>query len=254
MTDKRPVHVWEGVFASFADAAGETTVFDGDVWVGKIVERAQQAIRDSSCGAIPAIANTMDYAVPFVAVLATPKGCSLRILDFGGGMGTSYLQLRAMLPRERAVDFTVIENAAVCKAGAELFAAEKAMRFLTAMPVPPERFDIVHFGSSLHYVEDWEGVVVEAVALQPEYILFADLPAAANRTFVTLQNFHGQRIPVHFWNVEEFIGYIEELGYELILQSRYRGDRALSTANFDHEHRLTYTSQLIFRRAARVAY
>ena len=252
MTEKRPVHVWEGVYASFADTAGETTVFDSDIWIGKVVERAQQAIRDSSGGAIPSIANTTDYALPFVAALAVPSVRSLRILDFGGGMGTSYVQLRTMLPRGRAVDFTVVENPAVCRAGEALFAAEEAMRFLTAMPPPPERFDIVHFGSSLHYVEDWKGILAAAVALQPDYILFADLPAADNRTFVTLQNFHERRIPVHFWNVEEFVGYVEGLRYDLVLRSRFLGNRTLSTTNFDDDHRLTYTSQLIFRRAARV--
>lgn len=252
MADKRPVHVWEGVFTSFAASAGESTVFDGDIWIGKVVERARETIRASTGGAIPPIASTTDYALPFVASLAEPSGRGLRILDFGGGVGTSYVQLAAMLPRGRIVDFTVVENPAVCAAGKDLFAAEESMHFRTAMPSPPERFDIVHFGSSLHYVEDWKGVVAAAAALQPEYILFADLPAAENRTFVTLQNFHGRRIPVHFWNAEEFVGYVEGLKYELRLRSRYRADRTLSTANFDDEHRLGYTSQLIFRRAARV--
>jgi hypothetical protein len=58
---------------------------------------------------------------------------------------------------------------------------------------------------------------------------------------------------VHLWNVDEFVASVTALGYELLLKARYRGyyqppGAELPTANFDPAHRLTYASQLIFRR------
>lgn len=245
--------VWEGVFAEFAEARGEDNVFEGGIWLDKLAERAHRALASSRGGAIPPVAVTTDYALPAVAALAVPREEPLKILDFGGGLATSYVPLRAMLPRGFGVEFTVVENEMICRAGEALFAGDAAVRFLQAMPGPPTRFDIVHFGSSIQYVDDWRGLLAAAGRLEPTYLLFADLPAADNRTFVTAQLFHGRRIPVRFWNLDEFVRAVESLGYALRLRSRYRGsylgrDGELPTANFDEAHRLTYTSQLVFRR------
>jgi putative methyltransferase (TIGR04325 family) len=247
---------WEGVFASFDEAAGDPAAFEGTVWLDKIAGRAQALLASSGgAAAVPPIAVTTEYALPFVAALAARLGQPLRVLDFGGGMATSYMPLRAMLPATQALDFIVIENAVIGERGREIFKDVTEVSFRTDLPSAPERFDIVHFGSSLHYVEDWRGVLKAALALQPEYFLVADLPAADNRTFVTTQNYYGRRIPVHFWNVDEFTREAEALGLTPLLRARYRGyylgkDEELPTDNFDLQYRLTYTSQFIFRRRA----
>lgn len=244
---------WEGIFATFQEAGAEATVFEGSVWLDKIVARARYALERAHGGAIAPVASTTEYALPFVAALAATPGRPLRVLDFGGGMATSYVPLRAMLPGERALEFVVLENEAICKTGADLFGTEGEVKFRTDLPTPPDRFEIVHFGSSLHYVDEWKATLRAMVALQPEFLLFADLTASDNRTFVTTQRFHDRRIPVRFWNVGEFTHFVEELGFELLLKARYRGyyldrDAELPTSNFAPEYRLTYTSQLVFRR------
>lgn len=245
---------WDGIYISFAEAGGEHAVFESAIWMGKIVGRARAALERSSGGAIPPVALTTDYALSFIAASAARRAHALRILDFGGGMATSYVPLRAMLPRDQAVDFVIVENEAITRQGNELFAADPGVTFRSDLPVPSERFEIIHFGSSLQYVDDWKGLLATVTAFQPEYLLFADLTAADNRSFVTIQQWHERRIPVHLWNVDEFVATVCALGYELLLKSRYRGyylgpDAELPTANFDPEHRLTYTSQLVFRRA-----
>jgi len=249
---------WEGVFETFADAKAEATVFEGSVWLDKIVDRAQGALARRTGGAVPPVAVTTDYALPFIAAAAAERGRKLRVLDFGGGMATSYVPLRAMLPREQAMEFVVLENDAIAAKGAELFAGDEGVRFVTKLPAPPERFDVVHFGSSLHYVDDYRGVLRAVAALEPEYLLFADLTAGDNRTFVTAQRFHDRRIPVRFWNIDELVAEITALGFDLLLKARYRGyylaaDAELPTGNFDEAHRLTYTSQLVFRRTRRAS-
>lgn len=245
---------WEGVFGTFAEAGGEAAVFEGSVWMDKIVARAQGSLDRSVGGAIAPVAVTTDYALALVAAQTARADRPLRILDFGGGMATSYVPLRAMLPPGQPIDFVVVENGAIGERGRQLFAGDPSVTFRTDLPAAPERFDIVHFGSSLHYVDDWQAVLALVTKLEPAHLLFADLPAADNRSFVTTQRFHDRRIPVRFWNVDEFITAVRGLGFELLLKARYRGyylgpDAELPTSNFDDEHRLTYTSQLVFRRA-----
>jgi putative methyltransferase (TIGR04325 family) len=147
-----------------------------------------------------------------------------------------------------------VENHGVCREGRKLMAVDRRLSFRTALPESTERCDIVHCGSSLHYVDDWRQMLKQFVAFQPTYLLFADLPAADNRSFVTAQAYYGRRIAVHFWNLREFISAVQDIGYDLLLKARYRGrflgpTAAMPTEHFDAAHRLTYCSQLVFRRA-----
>ncbi len=241
---------WEGVYESFADAKADANVFESPTWLERIVDGAKRALAKTKHGAIPEAATTTEYALPFVASIAAKRGRALRILDFGGGMAASYVPLRTMLPREQDIDFVVVEKESICAKGRELFGSEVSFR--SDLPSPPARFDIVHFGSSLHYVDDWRALLAKVKELAPRYLLLADVPAADNGTFVTAQWYAERRIPVRFWNAGEFVDAIASLGFELLLRARYRGyylapGEGLPTGNFDDAHRLEYTSQFVFR-------
>lgn len=245
--------VWDGVYRSFSEVPSDTPVFEDSLWLNKATERARQSLLQSvGNSAVPPVAQTSDYALPFVAALVAQREKPLRILDFGGGMGTSFFPVVKMLPANQIIDFVIVENRALCTAGREFFKDHPQISFREAIPEPGDSYDIIHCGSSLHYVDDWKGMLDRFAAIKPEYILFADLPAADNRSFVTSQIFHGHSIPVHFWNLDEFISCVQVLGYELILRSRYRGyyidrDADLPTAHFEFDYRLAYMAQLIFR-------
>lgn len=253
MTKSESLNVWSGIFRTFSEAAAENTIFHDQIWLSKIRQRAERALAQMRVeSAIPPAAFSRDYALPSVAALAAHPGEPLRILDFGGGLGASFPSLISMLPADQPVDFIVIENEAVCELGRDVFRGDPRIRFETEPPLPSQTVDIVHFGSSLHYVDDWLGLVERLLKLRPQYMLFADLPASDNATFVTAQNFHGRRIPVHFWNVTEFIAALEKLGARLLLKSRYYGyyrttDSEIDLKNFPPQNRLRYFSQLVFR-------
>lgn len=251
----KPFKIWDGVFGSFAEADADKAIFDGDVWLDKVRATAREAIAASKGETeIPSIAETANYALPFVAATAAHRDRTLRILDFGGGLAASYFPLVAMLPSDQPLEYVIVENDGVCQEGDKLLATDRRISFRTDLPEPGTRYDIVHCGSSLHYVEDWRQMLRQLVAYQPAYLLFADLPAADNCSFVTTQAYYGRRIAVHFWNLREFIAAIQEIGYDLLLKARYRGrflgpTAAMPTEHFDSVRRLTYCSQLIFRRA-----
>lgn len=258
MPRDEPLKMWDGVFGSFAEADGDTTVFEGEAWLAKICGRTRDALASSQgkC-AIASVAETRDYALPYVAALAARRDRTLRILDFGGGMATSYFPLVEMLPPDQPLEYVIIENESVCEVGRELIRDDQRLRFRSDLPGPGDRCDILHCGSSLHYVDDWKGMIDRFAAIEPAYMLFADLPAADNQSFVTKQLFHGRRIPVHFWSLREFIQTVQEVGYDLLLKARFRGPyldatAVLPTDHFDPAHRLTYCSQLVFHRSSAI--
>jgi putative methyltransferase (TIGR04325 family) len=256
MTINQNSKVWEGVYETFAQAGGHPGVHEEPVWLGKVIERARQAVQLSGGpSALAPIAVTRDYALPFVAALIARREKPLRILDFGGGLGASFLPLLRMLPPDQPIDFVVVENHSVCAAGREFFKDFRQITFREEVPDSNDGYDIIHCGSSFHYVDDWQGMLKRLTTISADYLIFVDLPAADNKAFVTIQHYYGYGIPVHFWNLKEFISMVESHGYGLVFQARYKGsylaaDEDLPTLNFDSEHRLNYISQLIFRRNA----
>jgi putative methyltransferase (TIGR04325 family) len=253
----RDRRIWDGVYHSFAEANGDSSVFTEDVWLGKVTERARRALDASRGGtSIAALAETRDYALPVVAAMTARRTATLRVLDFGGGLATSFVPLVQMLPEGQLLEFVIVENEKICSRGRDLFEGDGRVCFQSELPVQGSRFDIVHCGSSLHYVDDWQGIVRKLVDYNPECLIFADLPAADNASFVTTQSFYGKRIPVHFWNLDQFTAVVANLGYAMAFKARYRApvlevDLNTALSHFGEAYRLDYFVQLIFRPTSR---
>ena len=239
--------IWKGVYKTFADACGDEDVFEGNVWLEKQITQVNNFLEQMKIpGTISQAALTSEYALPIVAATMVQSNCTIRILDFGGGIATSFLPLIALLPEDQSLEFVVVENETICKVGNKLFKEEKRLKFSTTIPVD-NKFDIIHAGSSFHYVDDWIALLNLFARIRPHYLIFADLPAGDIDTFVTIQNYYGRKIPVRFWNIKEFIVRVEKLGFKLLMKSRYHSEYLNYMKNFDQDHRLNYFSQLIFK-------
>ena len=245
--------IWQGVYQSFSEVECDQDVFGGSVWIDKVLKKARALmVATQSNGSITKAATTSDYALPFVAAMATKRGQTLRILDFGGGLGTSYIPLLSMLGDHEHLEFVVVENKTLCELGTEFFKADNKIAFCDSIP-KTQPFHVVHAGSSLQYVDDWRGAIREFTDTGAKYLIFADLPAGDIETFVTAQWFHGRRLPVRFWNLKEFVSLVEGFCFDLIFKAKYRGyylkkTSKLPTSHFDARHRLDDCCQLVFRR------
>jgi putative methyltransferase (TIGR04325 family) len=219
-----PLHIWQGVYSSFAEAKGDLGVFEQNIWIEKLTDQTKGALGQTAKdthGVIPQTAQGYDYILPVVAVLSRLRRKPLRILDFGGGMANSFFDLVAKAPALDDVEFHIVENEAICLRANALLKNEPRVSFHTALP-EMDQFDIIHLGSSLHYVEDWRGLLEALAGYRPEFFLFAELPADdIPRSFVTLQHFYGRHIPVWFWKLGDILTHMESLGYDLTYRSRH---------------------------------
>jgi putative methyltransferase (TIGR04325 family) len=247
--------IWEGVYDSFGDVQGDTSIFDEEIWLGKVTDRARDALKASHIqAAIAPVTESRDYALPVVAALAARPNETLRILDFGGGLATTFIPLVQMLPKAQPLEFVVVEKEKLCAKGHDLFKDDDRVRFVQSLPAPDTKFEIVHCGSSLHYVSDWREVLFALSRYRPDYLIFADIPTSEDSTFVTAQVYYGKRIPVRFWNLDEFVGHVNGLGYGLVFGARYGANFTRKQiedlfCDFPERHRANYFSQLIFKRA-----
>jgi putative methyltransferase (TIGR04325 family) len=253
MTDPA-FNVWDGVYGSFAAAPRSGLGFAGATWR----ERSLQAARDG----VAALerGEPLDYSLrqrnvvlPVAAGILLARLERLRVLDFGGGLGTSYLVLREAMPMVERVDYTVCEVESICETGRALYAPGKGPRFQTAFP-DGAGFDLVHAASVLQYIEDWQGIVARLASLKPMLLSLADIFAGAFPAFVTLQTYYDSRIPHWFLNEAAFVREVERHGYRLLTRLpcnvRILGrDGPLPMGNFPPELRLTSTRHFLFGRS-----
>lgn len=173
------------------------------------------------------------------------------MLDFGGGLATSFPALLASLTSLDGLEFHVVESKGVCeKAQDDLVFSENAKLFFHT-ELPGGKFDVIHAARSFQYVDDWKGLLHSFVQLRPKYLILAGVLAGDIEPFVSLQNYYGYKIRVRFLNFKELVSETEHLGFRLIYKSLHISKRLgkegpLPMDNFPAERRIVHPCQLLF--------
>ncbi|OGR34976.1 MAG: hypothetical protein A2051_10175 [Desulfovibrionales bacterium GWA2_65_9] len=248
--------IWEGVYASFAEVPVTGPGFAGDTWITRGQEKLaalREAAQSASDQHAPGQPGYAEGLLPVVAALTLAREGSVRILDFGGGLGFAYYPLLSTLPDSARVQFQIVEGQAVCRAGRESFASVPQVSFHESLGPELAGPDIAHFGSSLHYIEDWRGLLTTICALGPEALLLTDLPAGDIPTYASAQEYYGSKLPVWFFNLSEVTEVLRGQGYALRLRCAHMAPRLgkvqpLPQDNFEPHHRVGHTCTLLCTR------
>jgi len=245
--------LWEGVYDSFQDVPVTGSGFSGSDWIVNSSEKLAdfKSLADST-NTVPPVVGYTDSLLPVIAGIVQGKTGKVRILDFGGGLGFSFYQVREALATNQNFELHVVDIAAVCEAGKKIFADEPQIRFHSSLSgIQNESFDIVHIGSSLQYIEQWQNEISALCHFDPEYILMANIPAGDIKTFATAQNYYGSKIACWFFDVKDLIGAMRDNGYGLAFKSSYFTkvygvEQPYPLENFDEEYRIKYPCMLLF--------
>jgi putative methyltransferase (TIGR04325 family) len=255
MTAEQAFHIWEGVYGAWSEALPVGDAFNNDKWLADQGANVGAEIAGLAEGGIAACAVSRDYVLPLVAAFALQAGRAPRILDFGGGMASSYPLVMGAVPGSENIEFHVLESPGICSRGRAEFSDRDNLFFHSEMPPADMCFDIVHAGRSMQYVDDWRELLAAFAQRKAQYIVLAGLLAGDIKPFVTTQNYYGCKIPVRFLNREEVIRVFEDLGYHLIYKSLHFSKRLgkegpLPMDNFPSENRLEHPCQLLFQKKA----
>lgn len=254
MATTEKFNIWEGVYSSFDETSTVATGagFEGDVYNQRAYTAAKECLDALNNGKpIPPFHKQRSNVLPPVAALMLGKSTPLHILDFGGGLGIGYMTLTESIPKcAETIKYSIVEFSEICAQGRGLHADN--IEFLEALP-ENKKFELVHSASALQYIEDWKGLLRKFTTYEPEYILLSDVFAGSIPTFVTLQNYYSSKIKHWFFNLDEFVSYCSEIGYELIMKNyvnsrRLQADDFLPMENFPESYRLQQTLHLLFRR------
>ena len=247
--------LWEGVYDSFQDVPVAGPGFSGSDWIENSSEKLSSfkaLTRDANT--VPSVVGYTDSLLPVIAGIVQGKKKKLRILDFGGGLGFSFYQVREALATTENFELHVVDIEEVCIAGENLFHDEPQIEFHSSLAdIQDQSFDIVHIGSSLQYIEQWQDQLSVLCQFKPDYILMANIPAGDIRTFATAQNYYGSKIACWFFNVEDLSSTMLQNSYGLVFKSSYFTkvygvEQPYPLENFKEEYRVEYPCMLLFQK------
>lgn len=241
--------IWNGVYENFGDVPTVGQGFASDAWLGDMERYTRSAITalESDRDGIPA--NVPQYHALFSLLVASTQVTDrpVRVLDFGGGMGIGFANVRRCIGANMPLEYLVVDNRESCERGRDLLRDFSSVQFMSELPRYVESVDLMVLSGVLQFVEEYEKLLSDLSAYKPSHWLFGFLPAGEIPTFASGQlNVPGSVLPVWFFNVNELVQKIEALGYQLIFKSAL--DRVFDMSNFPLTHQLPRQCNLLFRR------
>jgi putative methyltransferase (TIGR04325 family) len=235
-----------GVHPSF-DGIGEEHGADNDDWVQTCLAEASR-LRDT---AALERWQPKSWELEPLAVAMLGRSGPVRVVDFGGAIGFSYLLLKKRLAPAVALDYHIIETPAICEAGREFFAGDASIRFHDSDAfldtLPPN--GLLNIASSLQYVKDWREKLRSLLRWKPEWALFTQLTAGEQKTYASMQrNVPGVQLAHWFFSQSEVIAEVESNGYKLLYSGRCQN--AVNQIHHEPSLQIGYYRNLLFARAS----
>lgn len=244
-------HFWKGIYRHVRDVPSIPTSHAFFVDFATITDLEILRDRARHSGTIPKDTVGEYMLLGLLAAVGRRKTAGLKILDFGGAVGSDFIHLTASLAKCPPIEYHVVEIEKAAREGARLFAGEPRIHFHTEAP-SIVNLDIVFLKGALQYVEDYSSLLLKLCSLGATYFLFVNLSAGDFPTYATMQkNVPGTAMPYWFINVSEIVALLSEQGYELIYKSALEPD--YDQSNFPPEYRMGRTCNLLFELRSRPA-
>jgi putative methyltransferase (TIGR04325 family) len=238
--------VWEGVYAHRKDVPASSDDYDDEQRIREMVDHASRALADLQAGRRPTMWHDM---LAIAAALASAKSATVRVLDFGGGVGSGFIQLQACLPVATRLEYHVVELPMMCEAGRRLFAGDPRIAFHTSLEHVPRGCDIVYANSVVQYIDGYSEQLRRLAAVGAPWLVLARFATGNFPTYATQQrNLPGLRLGYWFLNQAEVTALLQGCGYRLIFDGR--ADRDYDQSNFPEKYRVGRMRNLIFGRTA----
>jgi putative methyltransferase (TIGR04325 family) len=150
---------WFGDYATWSEARAASTGYDG----GAIIDKVGAALLKVKNGEAvyerdSVLFDEVQYSWPLLSALlwvASLRKGRLRVVDFGGSLGSSYFQNRSFLAHLDELRWTVVEQAAFVERGKRDFEGP-VLRFQPTLEaaIADDRPDLLLLSSVLSYLED----------------------------------------------------------------------------------------------------
>lgn len=222
--------MWSGKYSSWHDANKFCSGYDDNSILEKVksatakVRKGEYAYERDSF-----LFNELQHNWPLIKLLeniAVKNGNTLRIIDFGGSLGSTYNYIKAVLPKEIVIKWYVVEQPHFVDCGREHFATNEIDFCLKIEDVTPGPNDVLLLSSVLQYLEKPYDMVQAFQQRGFEHIIF-------DRTSVilkeeerwTIQNvpesIYKASYPCYFFNTEKLADAFTDYNATDFFESSY---------------------------------
>jgi putative methyltransferase (TIGR04325 family) len=185
---------FEGNYLTWCDARGRSAGYDSAEILARVTAGVKKVLageaafeRDSVCFEEP------EYRWPLLASLmwiAARSNGELSVVDFGGSLGSSFLQNREFLRGLARVRWQVVEQPSFVERGRELFREGQPEFYLSAEECLRDGpAQVLVLSSVLQYLEDPHQLLCQLLSHRFQYVIVDKTPCMTNgsRDRLTLQ-------------------------------------------------------------------
>ncbi|PPL00520.1 methyltransferase, TIGR04325 family [Parapedobacter indicus] len=177
ITPPLPLYGWFGDYSSWEDASCET----GGYHQANILKKTRNALlkirdREAIYERDSVLFDKKEYPFPIIACLlhiAAKRENTLRVIDFGGSLGSTYFQLKDFLSPLNTLRWHVVEQPMYIEAGRQDFENEQLKFYHTIVEsMAIEQPDVILLSSVVQYLAKPHDFLSELVKYEVEYLLF----------------------------------------------------------------------------------
>ncbi len=187
--------------------------------------------------------------LPLLIAILGQSRRTISILDYGGGMGASYVDcLHSLSNADIELEYHIVDLSRTIKFGKKIFTSDLNIHFHSNIPLDTQKIDVVVLGSSLEYISDYKSLIHCLMELSPKYVFMTDNFMGKMPTFATTQvNMKNRRIGYWIFQLDEIIELITQYNFSLIYRSvNYQPFHHFE--NFPDRYRVKNTCNLLFSR------
>ncbi len=217
---------WHGNYSTWELASKKCSGYNEN----SILEKVKNSTYQVKNGIVPyerdsvlfdKIEFSYELSTSLMWVAAINKG-NLKVLDYGGSLGSSYYQNKIFLDTLNTLSWCIIEQPNFVEVGNEFFADEK-LHFFNSLEECLElhNVNIVILSSVLQYLENPYWVLNQINKANIKYVCIDRTPFIRGKDRITIQKVNPKiyeaRYPCWFFNKLKFVNFFKN-DYELIFE------------------------------------
>lgn len=245
--------IWSGVYQTFQSIPSSGENHTSREWLERSLTRLSAVQSGSLTQPFEVFSSNPFLPVP--AILSVlQSGDRPRVVDYGGNLGQLGIWLKALCGLE-TLEWTVVERKDFLNNPFIQSSLPDGINFVESINEVGSGYNVLHFGSSLQYVDSLEDEFEEHLqANPPTWISIADFMGGESiQTFSTKQKYFAGFLKSKFRNLSETVEFFERLGFGMISKTGSLNEsnlRYFPELNLPPECRIQYPLDLVFRHKA----
>ena len=243
--------IFSGTYKSSKDIKIETkNIYNSKDYLKRNKKKIKKQIKED---------GIINYNYDFNSVIATNLILKkkLKIIDFGGGLGNSYIDLIKKL-NFKNLSYTIFDYERVIKETKKILLNNnkvntKYLRFETKLE-NLSNCDILHFGNCLEHIEDFNDIFSKVLKkTRPKIIIISAFYVGSKNNYSTVGKYYGKKFILHFKSWKYFNKIIVKLGYNIVYKTKFlpkikKKWTFYDMSNLPSSSRIKYTWNLILER------